>query len=165
MKSVVFLLLAAGAEPPPEGHFIVDQTGQVSAQARADVDELALTVHAGGFGELMVLVVDSTRGEPPLRFGTKVFSSWPVGHAENVDAAMLLACVKDRTAAVVLGDGFVGVSTKDLEAVVVARLREGKLDDAVREGARAALRLLEAHHRGVILPVADAGIRDAGRSR
>jgi len=76
-----------------------------------------------------------------------VFSTWPVGHAENIDGALLLVAVKDKTAALVLGDSFVAVSTKDVEAAVLAKLKEGKLDDALRDGARAVLNLLESHHQ------------------
>jgi len=145
----VLMLLAADPQPPPEGRFIVDQTdGGVSAQAKADVDELAMTIHAGGFGELMVLVVESTGGVPAAKLATRVFSSWPVGHAENVDGALLLVARKDKTCALVLGDGFVGVSTKELEDAVVAKVKEGKLDEAVRAGATGALRLLERYRKG-----------------
>lgn len=145
----MLMLLAADPKPPPEGRFIVDQTdGGVSSQAQADVDELAMTVHAGGFGELMVLVVESTGGVPPAKFATKVFSTWPVGHAENVDGALLVVARRDKACALVLGDSFVGLSTKELEEAVVARLRDGKLDEAVRSGALGALRLLEAYRKG-----------------
>jgi uncharacterized membrane protein YgcG len=147
---LTLVLLAADPQPPPEGHFIVDQTSSVSPQAKADVDELALTVHAGGFGELAVLVVDTTAGVPARKFATKVFSTWPVGHAENVDGALLLLAVKDKACALVLGDGFVAVSTKELEVQCAARLKEKepKLDEAVRQGARSVLRLLEDHKLG-----------------
>ena len=141
----LLMVLAADPKPPGEGHFITDESEAVTPQAKADVDELAATVHVGGFGELAVLVVDSTGGVPAAKFATKVFSSWPVGHAENIDGALLLVAVKDKASALVLGDGFVGVEVKEVEAQVVARLKESTVDDAVRDGARSVLRLLERY--------------------
>ncbi len=158
----VLMLLAADPQPPPEGRFIVDQTGGVSAQARADVDELALAIHAGAFGELMVLVVESTGGVPAAKYATRVFSTWPVGHAENVDGALLLVARKDKTCALVLGDSFVGVQTKEVEEQVIASVKDNKLDEAVRKGATATLRLLERYRKGETAPSNEK--RDAGKS-
>jgi uncharacterized membrane protein YgcG len=162
----LLMVLAADPQPPPEGRFIVDQTdGGISAQARADVDELALTVHAGGFGELMVLVVESTAGVPAAKYGMKVFAAWPVGHAENVDGALLVLARRDKTCALVLGDSFVGLSTRAVEDAVVAKLKDGKLDEAVRAGATGALRLLEGYRKGGAASPPPPEKPDAGTKR
>jgi len=146
----LLLALVLCVDPPAEGHFIADATSTVSAAAKADVDELAATVHVGGFGELMVLVVDTTGKTPVDKHALLVFSSWPVGHAENVDGALLVIAVKDKKAALVLGDGYGRIAAKETDALindaVLPALRAGKLDDAVVGGARAVLRLLEKHH-------------------
>lgn len=162
------MLLAAllvAATPPPEGHFITDETATVSAQAKDEVDELAGTIHAGAFGELRVLVVESFKGAPPKKFGTQVFSSWPVGHAENVDGALLVMATKDKKAALVLGDGFGRIPEKEVEALlataVLPSLEVGKPSDAVKAGALAVLRLLEKHR---VVPDAGVGARGALKS-
>jgi len=144
------LVVVLGVDPPAEGHFITDATQTVSPAAKAQVDELAATVHVGGFGELMVLVVDTTGKTPIDKHATLVFSTWPVGHAENVDGALLVIAVKDKKAALVLGDGYGRIAAKETDALVndavLPSLKAGKLDDAVVGGARAVLRLLEKHH-------------------
>jgi uncharacterized membrane protein YgcG len=93
-------------DPPAEGHFIADPTDAVSAGAKGEVDELAATIHVGGFGELMVLVVQNTGKAPIQKFAHEVFSTWPVGHAENVDGALLVLSLQDKKSALVLGDGY-----------------------------------------------------------
>ncbi len=137
-------------DPPAEGHFIADPGALVTPAAKAQVDELAATVHVGGFGELMVLVVDTTGKTAIDKHATLVFSNWPVGHAENVDGALLVIAVKDKKAALVLGDGYGRISSKETDALisdqVLPALKAGKVDDAVVSGAKAVLRLLEKHH-------------------
>jgi uncharacterized protein len=156
MRSLAIALLLL-IDPPPEGHFVADTTNSVSAQTKADVDELAATIHVGGFGELMVLVVDKTNGVPPQKFAVNVFSNWPVGHAENVDGALLLIVVNEKKAALVLGDGYRSITQKQTDALldqaVLPLLKAGKLNDAVLGGAHAVLELLEKNHHA----------RDGGR--
>ncbi len=151
MTTGLLLALLLTVDPPPEGHFITDATGTVSAAAKAEVDELAATIHVGGFGELMVLVVETTGKTPAQKQAVTVFSTWPVGHAENVDGALLLIAVKDKTAALVLGDGYGRIPAKErdelLAAAVTPALKAGKTDEAVTGGARAVLKLLEKYHR------------------
>jgi uncharacterized protein len=155
MRLLAALLLLAN--PPPEGHFITDTTGSVSAATKAEVDELAATIHAGGFGELMVLVVEKTNGVPAQKFAVNEFSHWPVGHAENVDGALLVIVVNEKKAALVLGDGYRDLTSKQTDALldqsVLPLLKAGKRDEAVLEGCRAVLKLLEKNHQS----------RDGGR--
>jgi uncharacterized protein len=153
----LLLTLLLLIDPPPEGHFVTDTTNSVSAATKAEVDELAATIHVGGFGELMVLVVDKTNGVAPQKFAVNVFSNWPVGHAENVDGALLLIAVSEKKAALVLGDGYRGITQKQTDALleqsVLPLLKAGKRDEAVLEGSRAVLKLLEKNHQA----------RDGGR--
>lgn len=152
----LLLALLLSIDPPPEGHFIVDTTGSVSAPTKAEVDELAATIHVGGYGELMVLVVDKTNGVAPQKLGINEFSHWPVGHAENVDGALLVIVVGEKKAALILGDGYRAIGQKQTDALleqsVLPLLKAGKRDEAVLEGSRAVLKLLEKNHQ-----LADAG--------
>jgi uncharacterized membrane protein YgcG len=139
------LLLAAVPAPPFDGHPLVDVGGRISVKVRAEVEELAATIHEGGYGELNVLVVDTADDA----LARSVFDAWPIGHLEKLDGALLV--VGTRSANVVLGDGFGRIAKAQAPQLVgkwiVPALQDGDVDTATATGTRAMLDLMVRFHR------------------
>lgn len=145
MLASTLLLLAAVPAAPSEGHHLVDVGGRTSVKVRAEVEELAATLHEGGYGELNVLVADNADDA----FARSVFDAWPIGHLETFDGALLV--VTPRTAHVVLGDGFGRIAKAQVPQLVgkwiVPALQQGDVDTATATGTRAMLDLMVRFHR------------------
>lgn len=147
MGPLALLLLAVAVpKPPPENHCAVDTTQSLGADTLAQLDELCATVHAGGFGEVAVLVVSTFGKGAPRAFAEQVFAQWPIGHAENHDAALVVAALADRRAVVFLGDRYTAIGPQQLEALergFARTLDAGPPSDALVALTRSVLRMLE----------------------
>jgi uncharacterized membrane protein YgcG len=125
--------------PPPRGQWVLDRTGKVSPTTLSELNRLADALDASGAGQLGVLVIDSTGGSKPRDFATGVFNNWGVGHGGSNDGVLLFFAVKDRKSEIILGDGS-KVSSAQTDVVmrddVVANMKKGDLDGALREAAR-----------------------------
>ncbi|MEW6432857.1 MAG: TPM domain-containing protein [Myxococcota bacterium] len=152
MLSLAAALLAASVgaapwdiAPPPRGQWCVDQTGTLSLETLAALDDVAREVDAAGVGQLGVLVTETTSGVTPRTFATHVFNAWGVGHAGRDDGILLFVATKDRKAEIILGDGC-GVTSAQTDVVmrndVVANMKRGDLPGALIHAAQSLARLL-----------------------
>src|SRR4051794_2236323 len=96
------LLLAISA--PPRGHWAVDETGRLSAQALAAFDAAAQALDDSGEGQLGLAVVRKVGGPFPRARATELFNQWHVGHAGRNDGVLLFLALDDHKAEIVLGD-------------------------------------------------------------
>lgn len=166
MLSLAAALLAASVTaapwdiaPPPRGQWCVDQTGSLSLETLAALDDVARDVDASGAGQLGVLVTETTSGVAPRTFATNVFNAWGVGHAGRDDGILLFVATKDRKAEIILGDGC-GVTSAQTDAVmrndVVANMKRGDLPDALTHATQSLARLL----RQANAPAGTASVAD-----
>lgn len=141
------LAVLASVPPPPMGHYAKDTSGRINASTLAALDQLGAKLNDTGYGQLGVLVVNTTNGVPPRKFATDVFNAWGIGHAQWKNGILLFAALGDRKAEIVLGDGLHYVSTAQTDAVmataVVPNFKAGRPDLALLEGAKALALLLD----------------------
>lgn len=64
--------------PRPSG-WSVDYTGSLSPETRQEIDRLGDQIHAANGAELIVVVIDSTGGEPSRDFAIRLFNHWGGG--------------------------------------------------------------------------------------
>jgi uncharacterized membrane protein YgcG len=144
------LLLASSAlaqpyPPPPRGHWALDRTGKVAASTLAQLDAICEQVQASGGGQLGVLVIDSTGGQPPRPFATRIFNQWGIGHAGANDGLFLFVALGDRKSEIILGSGSkVSSSSTDvvMRDALVANFKRGQVDAGLLAAARALSALL-----------------------
>lgn len=140
---VVAVALAAATDiaPPPSGTWVVDQTGQVTAETRAAVDALADEVNAAGLAQVGVLVTDVVQGDgTPREFATAVFNHWGIGRRGVNDGILVMIAVQSRKAEIVLGSGrpLDTADTDDvMSRVLVPAMRSGDVNGAVLATVRA----------------------------
>jgi uncharacterized protein len=141
------LSLSDLADPRAEGRAAVDRTARIAADDLRQIDGIAAQVRAVTGGELVVVAVGSTGGEPARAFATRLFNAWRIGDRARNDGTLLFTALDDRKVEIVLGDGLTPavynpVSANILAAEVIPRLKRGDPGGALREGARAcALRI------------------------
>ena len=130
--------------PRPSG-WTVDYTGSLSPVTRKQIDLLGDQIHAANGAELVVVVIDSTGGEPPRDFAIRLFNHWGLDESARGKGLLLFAALDDRAAEIVLGrDLDTPANNQASEAIMqgemVPRFRVGKPGVAMLEGARACSR-------------------------
>src|SRR5688572_13423732 len=101
------LALLAGASPlfampvehitsPRPSGWTVDYTGSLSSETRQEIDRLGDKIHAASGAELVVVVIDSTDGEPPRDFAIRLFNHWGLDLSAQGKGILLFAALGDR---------------------------------------------------------------------
>jgi uncharacterized protein len=134
--------------PRPAG-WTVDYTGSISPETRQEIDRLGDRIHAANGAELVVVVIDSTGGEPSRDFAIRLFNHWGLDESARGKGLLLFAALGDRSAELVLGrDLDTPANNQASEAIMqgemVPRFRAGDPGGALLEGARASSRLILA---------------------
>jgi uncharacterized protein len=135
--------------PRPAG-WSVDYTGSISPETRQEIDRLGDQIHAASGAELVVVVIDSTGGEPSRDFAIRLFNHWGLDLSARGKGLLLFAALGDRSAEIVLGQELdTPANNQASEAIMqgemVPRFRAGDPGSALLEGVRAcAWRILHA---------------------
>lgn len=118
---------------------VVDLTGTLTAGDKQLIDAAAQRGHSGG--ELYVAVIDTTGGEEPRAYATRLFNQLSLDNKTRNRGILLMAALNDRKAEIIVGDGYPGPVTSKTDRimsdVVVAHFRRGDPRGAMVEGARA----------------------------
>ena len=132
---------------PSRGSWVVDTTRTLDATTRAEVNRLGAEAHSSGQGQLVVVVVDTTKKVPARTFAQKLFNTWGIGKAGRDDGALLFIALKDRKAEILLGDGLsapedLSRSKALMSDHIIPAFKRGKPKEAVVEGAKGLRELL-----------------------
>ncbi|MCB1057571.1 MAG: TPM domain-containing protein, partial [Acidobacteria bacterium] len=128
-------------DPRPES-WVVDLTGTLSPEDRAEIDDVARRVDENG-GELVVVVVKNLSGRQPRRFATELGNLWHL----NPRGVLILVAKQARAAEIVLGNDVdgrhqVGTSRMIMNFILVPAFRSGNYAEGLLNGARAVERRL-----------------------
>lgn len=133
---VVVLAAATDIAPPASGTWVVDRTGQLSAETKQQVDALANEVNAAGVAKLAVLVTDTVEEGTPREFAWAVFRHWQLGS----DGVLVMIAVESRKAEIIFGSRR-PLSEAQTDVVMaealVPNMKVGALDAAVLASVRA----------------------------
>ncbi|QSQ25450.1 TPM domain-containing protein [Pyxidicoccus parkwayensis] len=135
---------------PPRGTWTVDLTpSHVLTQAtKAEVNRIANELNDRGLGQLAVVVVGTTSGQPSRMFALDLFNRWGIGHAGRNDGVLLFVALSDRKAEIILGDGVNGPEDQRASDAVMADdvvpgFKRNDPNAAVLQGALGLKALLE----------------------
>jgi len=121
---------------------VVDTTGRLSADEAREITALLDGIATQTRGDMMVVVIPSTRGEPHRQFATALFNRWQLGAKTRDDGLLLFAALDDRRAEIVLGDGLDDAarqakSQRVMNDVMIPEFKAGRPGGAIRKGALA----------------------------
>ncbi len=118
---------------------VVDVTGTLSAQDKQTIQADAERGLSGG--ELYVAVIDTTEGESPRDYATRLFNRLRLDSGARNRGVLLMAALTDRKAEIIVGDGYpdsvTAVTDRIMSGVVVASFRAKNPQAAMVKGARA----------------------------
>jgi uncharacterized protein len=127
--------------PRPAGH-VVDTVGLLAAEDVAAIERLAEGIEAASGGDLVVVVIGSTAGQPHRTFATELFNRWQLGSADRNDGLLIFVATADRKAEIVLGDGLDDqrqrrASQRIMNDVLIPEFRAGRPAAGLRKAALA----------------------------
>jgi uncharacterized protein len=131
--------VTALVDPRPRSA-VLDLTGTLPPDTIVALDHLAREVRLQTQADLMVVMIDTTDGEPARRYATALFNRWGLGDAAHDDGLLVFVAVRDRKAEIILGEGVdepVQVETAEriMQQIIVPRFKAGNPTAAVFEGA------------------------------
>jgi uncharacterized protein len=127
--------------PRPPGH-VMDTVGLLADDDDAAIERLAAGIKAASGGELVVVVVRTTNGQPHRAFATDLFNRWELGSAERDDGLLIFVATDDRKAEIVLGDGVDDerqrrASQRIMDEVLIPEFKAGRPAAGLRKAALA----------------------------
>ncbi|MDP2370564.1 TPM domain-containing protein [Rhodoferax sp.] len=96
------------AVPPLTGH-VIDQTGTLSAQQKAALEQTLTAFEARKGSQLAVLMIASSAPEEIEQYALRVAEQWKLGRKEIDDGAILVVAKIDRAVRIEVGYGLEGV--------------------------------------------------------
>ncbi len=145
----LLVLPAAAQQPvPPQAARVTDQTGTLSADARAALDRKLAAFEARKGSQIAVLLVATTAPESIEQYALRVAEAWKLGRAGVDDGVLLLVAVQDRRARFEVGYGLEGAVPDALARRIIAeqlapRFAEGDYAGGIDAGVDALIGLID----------------------
>lgn len=133
--------------PPLTGH-VTDQTGTLSAEQKAALEQTLTAFEARKGSQLAVLMVASTAPEAIEPFALRVGEQWKLGRKKVDDGAILVVAKNDRTLRIEVGYGLEGVlndltSKRIISEVIVPRFKSQDFYGGITAGIDQIIRVVD----------------------
>lgn len=148
-------------DKPPQSDFFVDAASLLDEDARAAINDTALSLLQQEQIPLFVVTIPSLSSYEASALGiegyaTQLFDHWGIGSQERNYGMLLLVSVGDRRARIELGSGFErnydGQANDIMQSLIVPAFRRGDYPTGITDGVRG----MDAMARGLQLPKATA---------
>jgi uncharacterized protein len=145
------------AIPPTPGHFVTDNAGALSGNARASIENELQAYERATEHQVIVWIGQST-GDVPLETWTgETAAKWKVGRRGHDDGAVLFLFMHDRKIRIEVGYGLESALTdadsyRIITNVIRPKMRANDVDGAVTSGVAAMLTTITPSYAGVTPP-------------
>ena len=141
---------AAGAQipvPPLTGR-VTDQTGTLTAQQKAALEQTLEAFEARKGSQIAILIVPTTAPETIEQFGLRVAEQWKPGRKKVDDGAILLIARNDRTLRIEVGYGLEGTlndatSKRIISEVIAPLFQHGNFYEGMTAGVGQMIRAID----------------------
>jgi len=142
--------LFAGAQvavPPLTGH-VIDQTGTLSAEQKATLEQTLTAFEARKGSQLAVLMVGSTAPEAIEPYALRVAEQWKLGRKKVDDGAILVVAKTDRALRIEVGYGLEGAlndatSKRIIEETILPRFKQQDFYGGITAGVAQIIRVVD----------------------
>lgn len=150
---VALALLATGvahaevAVPPLTGH-VTDQTGTLTPEQKATLEQSLVAFEARKGTQLAVLMVPTTAPETVEQYALRVAEQWKLGRKKVDDGAILVVAKDDRAMRIEVGYGLEGalsdiVSKRIISEAILPRFKAGDFYGGVQAGTEQIIRVVD----------------------
>ncbi len=133
--------------PPLTGH-VTDQTGTLTSEQRATLEQTLAAFEARKGSQLAVLIVASTAPEEIEQFALRVAEQWKLGRKKIDDGAILVVAKTDRAVRIEVGYGLEGAlndltSKRIISEVILPRFKEQDFFGGIGAGVDRIIRVVD----------------------
>ena len=163
--------LAAVAEvavPPLTGR-VVDQTGTLSRDQAATLEQTLKDFEERKGSQIAVLIVPTTAPETVEQYALRVVEQWKLGRKKIDDGALLLVAKDDRKLRIEVGYGLEGVlndatARRIIDEIITPKFRNGDFAGGITDGVDRILRVVDGEPLPAPKPKSDlsAGFDNLG---
>ena len=142
--------------PPLTGH-VIDQTGTLTAEQTATLEQTLTAFEARKGSQLAVLMVASSAPEEVEQYALRVAEQWKLGRKKVDDGAILVVAKNDRAMRIEVGYGLEGVlndltSKRIISETILPRFKNQDFYGGITAGVEQVIRVID----GEPLPAASA---------
>ena len=149
----VCVLVSAGlaaaqvAVPALSGH-VIDQTGTLSVEQQAMLEQTLATLEARKGSQLAVLIVPTTAPEDIEPFALRVAEAWKLGRKKVDDGAILVVAKNDRTLRIEVGYGLEGAlndatAKRIISETILPRFKQQDFFGGIEAGVGQIIRVID----------------------
>jgi uncharacterized protein len=133
--------------PPLTGH-VTDETGTLSADQSAALDQTLQTFEARKGSQLAVLIVPTVAPETIEQYGLRVADQWKLGRKRVDDGAILVIAKADRTLRIEVGYGLEGAlndatSKRIISEIITPQFKQGDFYGGITAGIDQMIRVVD----------------------
>lgn len=141
-------LAAAQIAIPPLATRVTDQTGTLSAQQRAALEQTLAEFESRKGAQIAVLMVPSTKPETAAQFAVRTQEAWKLGRKGVDDGVLVVVAKEDRELHIEVGYGLEGVlpdavAKRIIEEEITPRFKQGDFYGGLRAGIERIMRVVE----------------------
>jgi uncharacterized protein len=143
--------------PPTPDHYVTDDAGALSSNARASIEN-ELQAYEKSTGHQIIVWIGNTTGDVPLETWTAQSAhEWRIGRHGHDDGAVLFLFMKDHKVRIEVGYGLESSltdadSSRIIHGDIVPRMKAGDVDGAVSSGVAGMLNIISPSYKGVTPP-------------
>lgn len=142
-------LLAAAQVPVPSltGH-VTDQTGTLTAEQKASLEQTLTAFEARKGSQLAVLMIPSSAPEAIEQYTLRVAEQWKLGRRQIDDGAILVVAKNDRTLRIEVGYGLEGAlndltSKRIISEIILPRFKQQDFYGGITAGVGQIIRVID----------------------
>lgn len=133
--------------PPLKGH-VTDQTGTLTAQERASLEQTLTAFEARKGSQLAVLLLASTAPQAIEPYALRVAEQWKLGRKKVDDGAILVVAKDDRTLRIEVGYGLEGAlndatSKRIIDETILPRFKNQDFYGGINAGVRQIISVID----------------------
>lgn len=141
------LSAAQVAVPPLTGH-VIDQTGTLTAEQKAALEQTLAAFEARKGSQLAVLMVASSAPEEIEQYALRVAEQWKLGRKKVDDGAILVVAKDDRAMRIEVGYGLEGalsdLTTKRIiSETILPRFKSQDFNGGITAGVEKVIRVVD----------------------
>jgi uncharacterized protein len=142
-----FFAAAQVAVPPLTGH-VIDQTGTLSAEQKAALEQTLSAFEARKGSQLAVLLMASTAPEEIEQYALRVAEQWKLGRKKVDDGAILVVAKNDRSLRIEVGYGLEGAlndatSKRIISELILPRFKNQDFYGGISAGVDQIMRVID----------------------
>lgn len=133
--------------PALTGH-VTDQTGTLTAQQKASLEQALTEFEARRGAQLAVLMVASTAPEEIEQYALRVAEQWKLGRKKIDDGAILVVAKDDRTLRIEVGYGLEGAlndltSKRIISEIILPQFKQQDFYGGINAGVAQIIRVID----------------------